>query len=273
MALSSDGAVVVFASDSPDLVDDDTNGVMDVFVRDTTTGETTRASVTSTGMEADGRSAGAAVSADGSVVAFGSDATNLVEDDTNARSDVFVHDRTSGVTSRISLGIGGAEGDDDSGLVRLLREPYSISISDDGTIVTFTSAATNLVTGDMNGTHDVFRHDRTTGSTTRVSVASDGAEFTGWSGGSSVSGDGAVVAFTTVPGSFDDTEVYVHDTSTGVTTIESRNTSGEVGSGLDAGGLLSADGRYPHLVERVVEPRPGTTRWARRRTSGTSRPE
>lgn len=89
--ISADGRHVTFESAATNLVAGDTNGVADVFAHDLQTGATSRASVDSGGAQADAPSDDPAVDADGSAVAFRSDATNLVPGDTNGVSDVFVH--------------------------------------------------------------------------------------------------------------------------------------------------------------------------------------
>jgi len=89
--ISSDGRFVAFSSDATNLVPGDTNGVQDVFVRDLLTGTTQRVSVDSSGGEADAACDKAAISGDGRCVALGTSATNLVANDTNGFSDVFVH--------------------------------------------------------------------------------------------------------------------------------------------------------------------------------------
>jgi hypothetical protein len=127
----------------------------------------TRVSVASDGTEENNWSWFPSISGDGRYVAFHSGATNLVPGDSNVRSDVFVHDRLTGETTRVSVASDGTEGNDFS---------LFSSISGDGRYVAFQSLASNLVPGDANGWWDVFVHDRVTGETTRVSVASDGAE-------------------------------------------------------------------------------------------------
>src|SRR5207253_4838913 len=92
-----------------------------------------------------------AISADGRFVAFQSGATDLVPGDTNGAYDVFVYDRQTGVTERVSVDSAGNQGNDFSG---------SPVLSADGRLVTFESRATNLVPGDTNGQWDVFVHDR-----------------------------------------------------------------------------------------------------------------
>ncbi|MEW6743387.1 MAG: hypothetical protein AB1486_11575 [Planctomycetota bacterium] len=91
-SISGDGRYVVFVSGATNLVPGDTNRLGDVFLHDRLTGETSRASVSSDGRQANHSSGGTCISRDGRYVAFGSDATNLVPDDTNRTGDVFVHD-------------------------------------------------------------------------------------------------------------------------------------------------------------------------------------
>ena len=144
-----------------------------MFVHDRVTGQTTRVSVATDGAQATGDSVGSlkpSLSADGRFVAFISDALNLVTGDTNNFWDVFVHDRTTGVTTRVSVQSGGGQaGGGDS---------FNVAISADGRFVAFDSEGT-VVPGDTNGDRDVFVHDRQTGDTVRVSVATGGAEANG----------------------------------------------------------------------------------------------
>src|SRR6266404_1974226 len=128
---------------------------------------TERVSVTSGGTEGNGASLGSALSADGRFVAFDSAATDLVAGDTNGVSDVFVHDRQTGTTERVSVASGGSQGNGFS------AGPV---LSADGRLVALHSTATNLVARDTNGATDVFVHDRQTGTTERASVASGGTQ-------------------------------------------------------------------------------------------------
>src|SRR5438445_496038 len=190
-ALSADGRFVAFDSAATDLVAGDTNGVSDVFVHDRQTGTTERVSVASDGTQGNDASFYSALSADGRFVAFDSDATNLVAGDTNGTTDVFVHDRQTGTTERVSVASGGGtQGNGKSG--GFFAFP---ALSADGRFVAFQSDAPNLVAGDTNGTTDVFVHDRQTGTTERVSVASGGSQGNGCSAGPVLSADGRFVAF------------------------------------------------------------------------------
>ena len=254
--ISADGRFVAFYSSASNLVPGDTNGVEDVFVHDRLTGQTARVSVASDGAQGNGPSWGPSISADGRFVAFESRASNLVPGDTNDTTDVFVHDRLTGQTTRVSVASDGREGNSYSWLAR---------ISADGRFVVFTSDASNLVPGDTNGTWDVFVHDRQTGQTTMVSVASDGTPGNGRSIGVSISGDGRFVAFESeasnlVAGDTNGTwDVFVHDRLTGQTTRVSVASDGAQGADSSSGGELSAHGRFVVFFSFASNLVPGDT--------------
>lgn len=164
-AISRDGRFVAFESAATNLVDGDHNSAFDVFVFDTVTSELTLVSASSAGGSANADSHSPSISGDGRLVAFSSMATNLVDGDTNGRSDVFVADLRDGTVVRVSTGVGGTEGDGDS------TDP---DISSDGLYVAFASRAGNLVSGDTNGQSDVFVRELASGATSRMSVGAPG---------------------------------------------------------------------------------------------------
>ena len=259
-SISADGRYVAFVSWSTNLVDDDTNGMLDVFVRDRQMSQTERVSIQSaTGAQGNNVSTAPSISADGRYVAFQSWATNLLDTGgfptiDNGMPDVFVHDRQTGSTRQISIGPGPAyaPGDGWSSFP---------SISGDGRYVAFQSHATNLVENDTNDTSDIFVRDRQTNQTTRISVQS----VTGEEGNSSsvlpsISADGRYVAFTSVAtnllsllGNFpviDNAapDVFVHDLQTGHTTQVSINSTSAQGDGTSTWPSISADGQYVAFV-------------------------
>jgi Tol biopolymer transport system component len=177
---------VAFASYASNLVSGDTNGYWDIFVHDRQSGQTERVSLASGGSQGNNHSDSPSISANGRYVAFGSNASNLVAVDTNGYADIFIHDRTTDETTLISLASDGTQG---NGL------SWYPSISADGRYVAFYSEAGNLFPGDTNGIKDVFVRDIQTGTTTRVSVASDGTEGNWYSWNPSISADGRYVAF------------------------------------------------------------------------------
>jgi Tol biopolymer transport system component len=249
-SISADGRYVAFASDAAELVYGDTNVSRDVFVHDRLAGTTQRVSEGTDGAQGYGDSDCPSISADGRYVAFHSDAAGLVEGDTNGVTDVFVHDRLTGVTERVSVGTGGSEATGGSSV--------SASISSDGRYVAFMSSAADLVDGDTNQAWDVFVHDRQTGTTERVSVATDGGRTGGEQGNGvsrdpSISGDGRYVAFASAATALVDGDtngvwdVFVHDRQTGATERVSVATGG--GDGEVAGGAQATGGDsvYPRI--------------------------
>ncbi len=148
-SISADGRYIAFQSEATDLVPGDTNGFRDVFLRDRLTGQTERISVSSDGTQGDDTSHPGGVSAAGRYITFWSAAANLVAGDTNGTSDVFVHDRLTGQTERVSLANDGSEGNQGVG-------SWGSSSSADGRVVAFMSDASNLVPGDTNGAGDIF---------------------------------------------------------------------------------------------------------------------
>jgi Tol biopolymer transport system component len=207
------------------------------------TGQIERLSVSSIGEQGDAGSYGPAISGDGSVTAFVSNASNLVADDTNGRCDTFVRDAVSGATTRVSVTAAGAESRDG---VQCGSTP---AISDDGRYVVFVSDASDLVPGDANGQVDVFVRDRVASTTRRVSVSSAGIEADGNSFDPAISADGRFVAFFSGAtnliegGSVSDANVYVRELATGTTELISGGpTYGVSGSSYQPS--LSADGRY-----------------------------
>lgn len=246
--LSADGRYVVFESDATNLVAGDTNGLTDIFLRDRQTGQTTRVSVDGTGGQGNGPSFGAAISADGTQIAFASAATNLVLGDTNNLIDIFVYDRSTNPaqTTRISVGPAGAQAVGPAGST-------NPSLSADGRFVAYASAANNLVANDTNNQFDVFRYDRIAGVTIRVSVDSNGAQAAGGlSESPSVSSDGSLVAFRSTATNLvsNDTnnaaDVFVKELSSGQTSRVSVDGTGAQANGASTvrDGGMSADGRF-----------------------------
>ena len=183
-SISADGRYVAFWVKTFD-----TELNASIFVHDRQTSQTTLVSINSDGMEADDYSYFPSISADGRYVGFASRAHNLVPENTNGFSNVFVHDRRSKQTTLVNIALDGSGGDGFGS--------SSPSISADGRYVAFFSSSNNLVEGDTNAVFvsDVFVRDRLTKQTTRVNVASDGTQSNGSSGGPVISADGRYVTF------------------------------------------------------------------------------
>jgi hypothetical protein len=252
------GRFVVFNSGASDLVANDNNGTNDVFLRDLQAGTTTLVSVNRFGTNSGNQSSAvASVSADGRYVAFQSNASDLVANDTNGKFvDVFVRDIQMGVTTLVSVNkTGTGSGNNGSG------HPW---ISADGRFVVFESGASDLVANDTNADNDVFVRDLQTGTTSLVSVNRFGTNsgngpsllaFTSF--GPRISADDRIVAFLSAASDLvanntnGGSDVFVRDLQTGTTTLVSVNlegtNSGNNGSGVldngDGSLGMSADGR------------------------------
>ena len=148
--ISSDGRIAVFYSLADNLVSDDTNGVVDVFVRDLTQGTVERVSTAANGDQSNSHSFEPAVSSNGQYITFVSGATNLTPDDNNSFNDVFIRDLSSRITNRVSITTDGVESNGHS---------HFPDVDSTGRVVVFSSNASNLVIGDMNDSPDVFVHD------------------------------------------------------------------------------------------------------------------
>ncbi len=239
--ISGNGNYVAFMSEATNLVPDDTNGVSDVFVHDRNTSRTTRISVSSNGKQGNGATRQCAISMDGRYVTFVSTATNFVAGDTNDSADVFLHDRKTNKTTRVSVDSTGAQGDAGSG---------APSISGDGTLIVFLSHATNLVSKDTNRQPDVFVYHTGTGKTIRVSVNSQGAQADGYSDNPTISADGRYVAFESWAENLVDgprnghPDVFLHNLIKHTTEQISARTGNVVGNGQSRFAGLSATGRY-----------------------------
>lgn len=237
--LSGDGRFVAFYSTSTNLVDDDTNGIDDVFVHDRIAGTTERVSVHTSGAEGNGASTSVWISGDGNRVLFLSKATNLVDDDTNGVADLFLRDRALGTTERVSLSSAGEQANNAS---------LSGAISADGRFVAFHSVADNLVEPDENGTSDIFVRDLLSGTTQRGALSNEGEQPNDYSSDPALSADGRFVAFDSratnlvVPDTNSVADVFIFDRQTG----QVRRVSDSFdGSDLDAaayGAMLSAGG-------------------------------
>ena len=240
--VSADGRFIVFQSAATNLAPaPDTNGATDIFVRDRLGRTTFRVSVSSGGEQANGASHTPVISDDGAYVAFISAATNLVPGDTNGTSDIFRRHITSGVTERVSVSNGSAQANASS------SDP---AINENGSIVAFTSGATNLVAGDTNGVSDVFRRNLQTPGTIRVSVSTSGTQGNDFSRTPSLSADGNLVAFRSTATNLvtGDTnganDIFVRNVNASNTTRVSVSSGGAQGNGASNSCSINSDGRY-----------------------------
>lgn len=244
-SVSDDGRFITFQSGDNSIVAGDLTG-FDVFVRDRTLGTTFKVSLGTGGIQGNNDSevqgGPGAISNDGRYVVFRSLSSNFVAGDTNGRWDTFVYDRTLLFTTRASVSAAGAQGNDNV---------QGACISADGRYVAFTSSATNLVAGDVNGFNDVFVRDLVAGTTVCASLDSSGAPALSSNNSDPyISQNGRFVSFassatTFVPGDTNGRrDVFVRDLATNSIRCASRSSAGAFGSQDSYAGSLSSDGRY-----------------------------
>ena len=269
IAISADGRYVAFSSRATNLVQGDTNGAIDVFVRDVQAGTTERVSVSSTGGQGDGDSGvehastngrPVAISADGRYVAFTSFATNLVPGDTNGVEDVFVHDRLTGITARVSTATTPSHDPSPSGDGRFVAfdSDNAVYVRDRllGSLDLVDAGRQPQVTPDARyvayiGPGDnAYVADRLAGTRERVNLPNAGDPAPAFSAAATVriSDDGRDVAFLAFEGVVpSDTnnllDLYVRDRASATTRRASVTTDGGEGGAQAFDNDLSGDGR------------------------------
>ena len=255
--MTPDGRFFAFDSQSTNLVAGDTVFTWSIYVHDSITGVTERVSRGPGGAQANSVSHYPSISADGRFVAFESDATDIVSGDTNGHTDVFVFDRQTGTSERVSVDSAGVQGNDESS---------GAFISADGRFVAFSSLATNLVSAsDTNSDWDAFVHDRQTGTTERVSVNSAGVQGNDGTGAAAISADGRFVLLGSratnyvVPDLNPWDDVFVRDRLLGTTELVSVSTGGSQSTGFCLASSMSPDGRYVVFVSDAPGLVPGDT--------------
>ncbi len=256
--ISDDGDRIVFESDATNLVAGDTNGIQDCFLRIVSAGTTTRLSVSTSGAQSTGSTSSPAISGNGAAVVLTANSSpgssGLTADDTNDVPDVFVRDLVAGTTTRVSVSSAGAQGNGSS---------LWGTISDDGLLVSFESSATNLVAGDVNGTDDVFVHDRSSGTTTLANLSSGGAQSNSYSSGGTISGNGLFVLFQSAGTNLvggdgnGDIDVFVRDRLAGTTVRASRAVDGTEGNEASLLGAISDDGASVAFISYATNLGPG----------------
>jgi Tol biopolymer transport system component len=215
---------------------------------------------------------GPSVSSNGRFIAFET-RTALIGGDDNDGFDVYLYDRGSHTISLVSADRAGHPGNARS------QRPH---ISGNGRYVVFESDANNLIANDRNQRTDVFRHDRVTGETLRVSVAADGSEANRDSFDAQASDDGSLVAFGSTAFNLAAAgdangapDVFVRDVVAGTT---ERISVGHTGGETDLGSIqpaISGDGRFvaftsaaTNLVAGDTNDRPDV--FLRNRVAGTT---
>jgi Tol biopolymer transport system component len=237
-ALSLEGRLIVFTSDALNF-SNKAFGPSNIYLKNTGTGTVTLLSATATGTVADSNSSQPDISGDGRLVVFQSYASNLVANDTNNDSDVFLKDTQTGTLKLLSATATRKVGDGWSG---------NPDMSSDGRYGVFQSQASNLVEGDLNGAFDIFMRDLQTNVLTLLTRNTDLLLGNGDSVTPVISADGRYVAFASdasnlVANDRNATrDVFLKNTQTGEITLISANGLGAAGYGLSDSPSISADG-------------------------------
>lgn len=259
-SMSLDGRYVVFESDADNLVEDDTNGVSDIFLHDRETGEIRRITVNEQGEQANGPSWNTAISHDGMRIAFESSATNLVDIDTNGVTQVYVIATWFNSVELLSVNNAGEAGNGPSANPSLGRV---------GVHAYFDSAATNLVNNDINGHRDVFMRDLFTRRTTLVSVTSSGVQGNGDSTNPYVGEHHAAMTFISeasnlVPGDTNGvTDIFFRSSIRQIERISISSTGEQANAASTGHAVLSEDLRYVVFASQAMNLTNDTTngRW------------
>jgi len=234
-SISADGSMIAFASRATDLAGAPANGNHNIFVYDTSNGSTTLVTAGS-GLGGDSNSYEPSISADGSMIAFASRATDLAGVPANGDSNIFLYDTFDGSTTLVTVG-SGSGGNDNS---------YEPSISADGSVIAFSSGATNLAGTPTGGDNNIFLYDTSDGSTMLVTVGSGNGGNNG-SFTPSISADGSMITFgsyaTNLVGApaNGNGNIFLYDASDGSTTLVTVG-SGSGGNNNSSGPSISADG-------------------------------
>ncbi len=255
-AISGDGRFVSF-NESMALASADTNGNLDIYLRDRDTdgdgvfdeaGQVSTEQVSLSSSEAQGEnSQNPDMSPDARYVTFTS-FHPFVSTDTNDAADIYLRDRVAGTTTLITRSTSGGPANNHS---------HRATVSADGRYTAFESGASNLVSSDTNGVYDVFVRDRVAGTTTRASVGPSGEQANAESAVATLSSDGRRVVWTSkatnlVPGDTNDRQdVFVRDLrapdaakATSRASLTRNNAQSSGTARTYSSGDVSGDGRY-----------------------------
>ena len=276
-AMSDNGRYVAFLSDGTDLGGAGPApgaSIAQVYVRDLDTGVTTLVSQSPGGEPGNKESEAVRISGDGRFVAFSSLATNLTTGPFHKHVNVFVRDLSTGMTTLLTPRDEGHSGH---------GRTFLSDISPDGRFVGYTSNASDLVVPDHNRRSDVFVYDQTTGETSLISRDLSGRPAGGESSGPKFSADGTVIVFTSyahglVAEKTDGLgDVYSFDTSTGQTTLISRDAKGKPAGRGSRVADVSADGTRvvftsysKHMIAGVTSPNTTENVYVYDATDGTT---
>ncbi len=253
-AISADGHFVAFTSLASNLVAGDRNAATDIFVKDLHTGAILVASSDSRGVSSIGGSSDATISGDGGVVAFSSNAFDLLPGFTGAVTGVLVKYLATGAIGLASTAADGRQANDSS---------FAPSISADGRFVAFQSAASNLVPGDLNAVSDIFVKDLLTGAIVRASTSADGFEGNNASDAPQISPDGSYLVFRSAASNLvlgdngATADIFVKDLVTGAIARVSEAVTGLNPNDNSFGASISSDGSIVAFLSSASNLLPG----------------
>ncbi|MFQ5401706.1 MAG: hypothetical protein ACE5E7_19170 [Anaerolineae bacterium] len=240
--ITPDGRYVVFSSNGPNMVQGENNAARysSIYLRDWRTGAMERIAKAVDGGYPNGMLSNISASYDGRYIVYKGEASNLVANDTNGVSDIFLYDHQTGKTIRVSEPPGGGNANGLSG------QPW---ITSDGQYIVFKSYATNLVPSDTNNQADIFVYTVATGEVRRVNLSAAGAQANGEGKDPSICDDGRFVSFTTdannlVPGDTNGRrDVFLVDLARNEIWVATKNASGGWGNGRAHRSYLTPDCR------------------------------
>jgi hypothetical protein len=258
---STDGRYAAFVSGANNLTPNSQNGLtLDIFVRDLQNKSNVIISIANDGSVANGHSLDHSISADGRLVLFSSDASNLVPDDTNNAPDVFLRDWPNAKMELISVASGGESGNSSSG---------AAVFTPDGRFVVFESAASNLVSGDNNNGVDLFLRDRSKKETTLLTRTFNGsgsvlgAPRDSGNYLASICDDGRFVAYVSrgsnlVAGAMNGmSQIYLHNTENHTNILITTGTGGKPGTKDSDQPVFSGNGAFVAFLSMADNLVPG----------------
>lgn len=237
IAISNDGSKVLFTSVASNLVDGDTNGVSDIFLKEMNTGAITRISEDTSVAGYLNPFGVVTFSNDGSKIAFVSGDDSLAAGGDNGLTDIFVQELATGITTRISNALSGEEGN---------LHSHTPVFSPDGNKIAFFSLASNLVAGDTNGREDIFIKDLLTGEVSRIALDVTGT-INGYVNSLAFSPDGTKLVFSSeadnlVAGDTNGaSDIFVKDFDTDAITLVSTDSTGTLANGHNFEPVFSPD--------------------------------
>lgn len=251
-SITSDGRYVLYHSKATDLVDDfdSSASVINIFLYDRSSKTTTQITLDTDGNAPNGDSTNGSISSDGKYIVFQSAASDLVAEDTNSATDIFLYKVSDKTITRISLDSDGNNADDDSSYP---------CISSDGAYVAYQSLASDIFSGDTNEKSDVFLYDTSAKTTTRISNDAQGNNADGDSLRPAISADGKKIVFDSdatdlVSGDTNNNrDVFLYSVADATNTRISLDINKNNSDGHSISATISADGKLVAFMSDATD--------------------